>query len=636
MRLVKNYIKQNLNIKSLLKIIWIFSILWLCISSTTFAQGQTTSQDGLEFLNVNLNTLLSLLSRLRIFLAGLAGKLMSNDWVYWSAIHLDIYLWKLRNIMKNFANFTLVALVLVEIVKIAIGKSKEWVSKIFKNTLLAAVLIQASWFVMWAMVDISNITVSAVGSFPRIFMQESKEFSDGLKTFANDFQQASYEIDFEKNEVIKQIEAPTTTPIQESDIIQSILPKTNSVSGPLIFMWASIFRFNEYSSISGIEKPTWKTLTPSISLKLLVIFFFTIALLFLVVANIIRIWFLWMFIVLSPIIVLYLTSFVKAGKDPISKYFSLWNVLSAVFKPTIFVWYISLMLVVLVLIKSFFVVSPNAEIWWATIVTNENTSILAIEWIGSIETKWNIMKDTLSQWQSMFSDLFVFLLGIFLMRTLMKLALTDKWPIWETMNKMWLNAELVEWVIKNMPVMPWGFWINAYRGALQNQTKEVLDKWFNVKRRGWLDFSADLDREWSKLFKQKISSLVWDKIGRDNGTHWRELQRALETNWDFWWKSVEIARWIEGWLSVNNTEWMWYVKQWIDKNPEKNWFKWKMVDTTEDELKKFFVRKENIEAFNNLMIGAGGVKFSDDIKRDTIKDYEDLRKANYIETQKSE
>jgi len=47
---------------------------------------------------------------------------MTNDWVYGSVMHLDIYLWKIWNIMKNFANFMLVALVLVEIGKKAFGK----------------------------------------------------------------------------------------------------------------------------------------------------------------------------------------------------------------------------------------------------------------------------------------------------------------------------------------------------------------------------------------------------------------------------------------------------------------------------------------------------------------------------------
>ncbi|MEI7557989.1 MAG: hypothetical protein WCJ45_04080 [bacterium] len=55
-----------------------------------------------------LQTFLSLFSRLRVILAIIAGKLMTNDFVYGAFLHMDIYLRKIRNIMKNFANFALV------------------------------------------------------------------------------------------------------------------------------------------------------------------------------------------------------------------------------------------------------------------------------------------------------------------------------------------------------------------------------------------------------------------------------------------------------------------------------------------------------------------------------------------------
>jgi len=73
---------------------------------------------------------------------------MTNDFVYGSFIHLDIYLWKIRNIIKNFANFALVGLVLSAIVKGLIGKEALDVKKVITNTLVAGILIQASWFLM--------------------------------------------------------------------------------------------------------------------------------------------------------------------------------------------------------------------------------------------------------------------------------------------------------------------------------------------------------------------------------------------------------------------------------------------------------------------------------------------------------
>lgn len=73
---------------------------------------------------------------------------MTNDRVYGAVLHMDIYLRRIWNIMKNFANFGLVAIVLRSIVKNLIGKEKMDVKKIITKTLIAGILIQASWFLV--------------------------------------------------------------------------------------------------------------------------------------------------------------------------------------------------------------------------------------------------------------------------------------------------------------------------------------------------------------------------------------------------------------------------------------------------------------------------------------------------------
>jgi len=42
---------------------------------------------------------------------------MTNDWVFGAALHMDIYLRKIWNIMKNFANFALIAFLLGTLIK---------------------------------------------------------------------------------------------------------------------------------------------------------------------------------------------------------------------------------------------------------------------------------------------------------------------------------------------------------------------------------------------------------------------------------------------------------------------------------------------------------------------------------------
>jgi hypothetical protein len=54
-----------------------------------------------------LNTIVKLFSVIWIIPAIIAGKLMTNDFVYGAMFNLDIYLWKIWNVMKNLANYTL-------------------------------------------------------------------------------------------------------------------------------------------------------------------------------------------------------------------------------------------------------------------------------------------------------------------------------------------------------------------------------------------------------------------------------------------------------------------------------------------------------------------------------------------------
>jgi len=61
---------------------------------------------------------------------------------------MDIYLWKIWNIMKNFANFTLVAIVIGSIISNLVGKKEMNIKDIIIKTLVAGILIQASRFLV--------------------------------------------------------------------------------------------------------------------------------------------------------------------------------------------------------------------------------------------------------------------------------------------------------------------------------------------------------------------------------------------------------------------------------------------------------------------------------------------------------
>jgi hypothetical protein len=86
-------------------------ILTICFLPTHSVFAADPEEAGL--VTTAFSYLIKFASRGWMILAFLAGKLMSNDWVYASGLHLDKVLFTLWNYMKNIANFILGFLLIV-------------------------------------------------------------------------------------------------------------------------------------------------------------------------------------------------------------------------------------------------------------------------------------------------------------------------------------------------------------------------------------------------------------------------------------------------------------------------------------------------------------------------------------------
>jgi len=122
-----------------------------------------------EMLNMLLKIVYIFLRPLLV----IAWLALDNTLVYASVFNMDAPLRKFWNIMKNFANFALWFMVIFAIIKSIFTNSWAWSFKdeksplgVIKSTLIAGVLIQASRFLMAALIDISTIMTYAVGAIP--------------------------------------------------------------------------------------------------------------------------------------------------------------------------------------------------------------------------------------------------------------------------------------------------------------------------------------------------------------------------------------------------------------------------------------------------------------------------------------
>ena len=198
---MKNTIKFIGNIfkkKAIKMFLWVFILLGVSsmflANNNVIAQGieasettnQTEEDKYKDMTEVNevftyiSNAVYALLWPV-LFIAWIA---LDNRLVYWSFLHLDASLRSLWNIMKNFANFALWFMVLFAIVRnifagpFGSDKQKRWPISVIKKTLIAWVLIQASRFIVAAVIDLSTILTYSIGWLPITVTQSNPQQSD--------------------------------------------------------------------------------------------------------------------------------------------------------------------------------------------------------------------------------------------------------------------------------------------------------------------------------------------------------------------------------------------------------------------------------------------------------------------------
>lgn len=108
----------------------------------------------------------------------LAGKLVDNSLVYWTMFNFDTVLWNLWNVMRNLANFGLGFIFIYYIFKYLITQDKKKDPKrLIKRSLIAWILIQASWFLMAALIDLSTIMIYWIWGLPVSILSSTEDLN---------------------------------------------------------------------------------------------------------------------------------------------------------------------------------------------------------------------------------------------------------------------------------------------------------------------------------------------------------------------------------------------------------------------------------------------------------------------------
>ena len=418
------------------------------------------------------------LSRIWVIMVKLAWKLMTNGLIYWEAFQLDSYLWKIWQMIRNLVNFAIGFYFLYCILRYILSPSKDIVpQKIIKQSLIGGVLIQMSWFIVMILVDLSTILTATVASLPQQVVAQSQNLQTTLKVINqnNLFAGLSgkvmvcdlWENNFRKNCKKVDRDASSGTGVNDQMLFDMMWPKSDDLSGPLMWLGFSVFRIQnaldkgntEYKGVSCVDKVFKEVF--QFAVWGVWVLLFGLSLIVLMITLVVRLAYLRIVVALSPLVV-FLRSFKdSAGFKWLSKSLDILSperIFKIIFHPVYYCLLISLMFIVILILQSFLKVQnssnfSNGEVGNGLYI--ETTEIdRANQRYNSTMNIDGLISLDLKDAKITIQDVLLMIISLALMRMLVKAALTQKTWIGK-LDK--LNESIVnvaQTTLESTPIIP--------------------------------------------------------------------------------------------------------------------------------------------------------------------------------------
>lgn len=566
--------------------IWIIVVIvWLMwFSDLSFAAE--SESEGLKILWMGLNLFVSVLWWIWVFFAKLAGTFLTNKWVYGEILWLDSLLWQYRNVMKNIANFWLWFYFVYVIFNWLINQWKEDITKKLKNIILwlliAWVWIQASRFFVATVIDISTITLAAAGSFPSQVLSESPYAENAMKTSLREYLNSNGDVgqgkqvslfpkDQDASSLIESKPVSLVNVESLTGLVDTLMPNADDISWPLYFIWFTILKTDVITSIDSSSDNwiKWTILNTIIQWWTTVVF--AIEMLVLCVLSLIRIIYLWMFIVLSPLAIL-IWCIEKSWEKLwnwdwfLSKFtsqISLKTFFINVFKPTFIVLCFWVALIFVMLLNKLILDFENKcfDMKWVVVCgkgdLQSNANWNKWDKTYSVDIDNDFLHFTLANsWRTLLELVFS-VLAVLIVYLIIDFAVR-MWNWKDFVSKS--IGRLQDWlwnIIKSAPVIP-----------VPSYDEYWKQKWWGALSRNWLQsLSSDGARSLRKGFDAKVSKQTDDvlkmwKIWGDNALT-QEQKRDIINAWagsSFKWlqildEKIKVINSVK--RDLNSGEWMW-------------------------------------------------------------------------------
>ena len=406
-------------IKKLILLIWFLFVwsffIWNSISlADSSLVSNKTSDNSVSSKNLWIyQTLWKWLYTITWPLIVIAWNFMDNHMIYWTFIWMDTLLWKIWNVIRTFANYIIWLILIFSIFTLFMWWKLEQFNpmKIIPQLVVSAVLVNASWFLIWACIDVSNILTYSIWNLPITIAWNVKD------SWINKLEIPTFSISLQNKD------KPLTVWIyngwnflpycKETSLSGSNWIKYLSTNGKCVvgynmryyqinswdtwdYKWnhpwtvIELHNFSELKTkLTGMTWILWtifasivnswrlvnnlswtdNSMIMSLIMNSIFLFAMVIPLFTLAVILIVRVVILWMFIIISPIVFLFTS--VKNFEKVLWEKWKLSQLCCMVFMPVIVVFALSISLVFLSSLKS---INISNQFWiswtWSTLNIN--------------------------------------------------------------------------------------------------------------------------------------------------------------------------------------------------------------------------------------------------------------------------
>ena len=497
---------------------------------------------------------------------------MTNSFIYGEALHFDVFLWKIWQITRNIANFWLGFIFLYEILKYMLNPSEtKTPMSIIKDLLKSGVVIQLSWFAIMVLVDISTVLFALVSSFPSQVIGSDTVFSQALNTVIesscpdkiisdNAQPQGNVLCKWQKQIIrfmadagwsklknsteagIINVEMREDGGLTKDQLFDTLLPSQDSLSWPLMFIGFEIFKtaqLSDYSNvqwISDMEKDFKQIFQIVLHSGMMILY--TLSLLVLMVVLIARVLYLWIFIAISPIVVL-LNYLIKPKKQLTNDVFRDINkMIKLIFWPVFYALYISLMIIMLVIFN------------WALKFNMMNYESPVQITDSQLKFDNDLISVSMEGGTMRLYDLLLGAIALFLMRNLVQLAIKEETGIKQIDDFTKNVSKLATWFIETVPIVPVP-WSNIKIGAGSVFTDAILNEKIN-------SISGDFENKRKNQMQSLGQTLGFDIDNRIKESEKKKLSQILNQSGDSRTKLetyIEEINKIKGKFHFSDLEW---------------------------------------------------------------------------------